>query len=98
MRMHLKIEMNEISHCEALTHYNSIVWKLHSRNDLGITHFIEKYDDVSDSPDYALGTYFNDKFVVKAQGYGDSIYDTNLGIGGIFVDICIESLVGQYVR
>jgi hypothetical protein len=93
MRIHLKIEMTEISHCEALTHYNYIVWKLHTRNALGITHFIEKYDDVSDSPDYALGTYVNDEFVTKAQGYGDSIYNNNLGIGGIVLDICIESLI-----
>jgi hypothetical protein len=95
MEIYVKIEMNEIIFCKGLSHYNYLVWKLHSKNALGITHFIEKYDDVSDDPEYTLGTYVNDEFVVKAQGYGDSIYNKNLGIGGIFVDICIESLVAQ---
>jgi hypothetical protein len=89
MEIYVKIEMNEIIFCKGLSHYNYLVWKLNRRNNFGVTHVVEKYDDVSREPDYALGTYEGNVFKAKAHGYGGSIYESNLGVGGIYVDICI---------
>ena len=87
MRVYFEVEANEIEKVPELTYYNNIMWKFTKHNKLGITHFVEKYDDVNDYPFYELGTLVDGTFECLATGEGDPIPKDKIGFGGVFTQI-----------
>jgi len=60
---------------EARCVYNYLVWKL-KRSWHGITHIVEKYNDVDDAPSYELGYYKDNSFVSLAYfEWGEPLED-----------------------
>ncbi len=91
MLFFFKIEANEISKVDEHTYYNNICWKL-KKPCLGITHFIEHYDDVSDCPDCFLGVIEDDNFKCKMIGeMSRGIDETYVGFGGVYFDVYVHS-------
>lgn len=91
MRNIVEFEANEIAHEPQLSVYNRAVYKLLKPTPVW-THLVEKYDDVSETPDYQLGRYENGEFVVKAVGYGQEIPTEKLGFGGVWISITLEHI------
>lgn len=89
MQVQFKIAMNEIEYCPELSYYNNIVWKFKYQQKTGLTHFIEKYDDVSVNPDYKFGYYKKDEFIVCESGEGNPIDKDDVGFGGRYVVVDI---------
>lgn len=54
MEMHIRIEANEIELDSEHTYYNNICWRL-KKPLMGVSHFVEHYDDVNDVPDCYFG-------------------------------------------
>ena len=90
MRVYLEVEASEIEKVPDLTYYNNIMWKFTKHNKLGITHFVEKYDDVNDYPFYELGTLVDGTFECLATGEGDPIPVDKLGFGGVSTMIMVH--------
>ena len=90
MQMLLKIEANEIDFVPELTYYNNVHWKL-KKPFMGFTHFVEKYDDVYDTPDYLFGNIKDGEFVELLRGEGArGIDDIYVGFGGVWFDVYIN--------
>ena len=93
MELIIKIAMNEIEAVPEHTVYNHICYKFTRRTLFGITHVIEKYDDVNDNPDYEFCKLVDGRFVYIASGYGDPI-DTNLiGFSGAYREVTLPDFV-----
>lgn len=91
MNFKICIEANEIEQVDELSSYNNIVWKL-ARPTLGLTHFKEVYDDVSEYPVYHFGIIENNRFKSILQGDGDPIPLDKIGVGGVWVEITILNI------
>lgn len=89
MRTIVEFEANEIVHDAKLSVYNRIVYQLLKPTDKW-THLMEKYDDMSETPEFQLGRYENGEWMVKAGGYGEEIPHEKLGRGGVWFPITIE--------
>ena len=90
MQTYFKFEANEIEKVESLSRYNHLVWRLKKRNDFGITHFVEKYDDVNDCPTYEFGAMDDEGFTVLASGEGDPVPEDKIGCGGVWTEVCLH--------
>jgi hypothetical protein len=90
MEVQFRIEANEIEHAPELSVYNNRYWKFTKHNPLGFTHFKEKYDDVSNYPEYFFGVVIDGKFVSQAYGVGDPIPEDRLGFGGVWTEVWIQ--------
>ena len=89
MKTIIKFETRELKPRPDLTVYNHIHYDIIRRNNMDLTHLIEKYDDVNECPTFELG-YFdgNGKFVCKLYGEGDNgIPENSFTCGGIWVEI-----------
>jgi hypothetical protein len=91
MNVTLKIEANELTHCPDLSHYNYIIWKF-TRPTFAGSYLIEKYDDVSDDPEYEFCDLYvnsskNHGKQVNMIGVGEGINQRFIGVGGIFFEI-----------
>ncbi len=89
MKVTLKVEANEMEHVKSMSCYNNIMWRLKKTNDFGITHISERYDDVSDYPEYYLGHVPNGDFCSFTIGEGDPVPEDKIGTGGVWINIDI---------
>jgi len=89
MRVYFEVEANEIEKVPELTYYNNIMWKFTKPNKLGITHFVEHYDDVNDWPSYNLGVLVAGEFKCLGTGEGKPIPEDKIGFGGVFTQIMV---------
>jgi len=90
MKIKLEFEANEIEKVSRLTYYNNVMWKFIRHNELGLTHFKEIYDDVSDYPRYEFYIMNDGKFKYIAGGDGDPIPVESLGFGGVWISVDIH--------
>jgi len=90
MQMLLKIEANEITYLEHLSYYNNICYEL-KKPFMGLTHFIEKYDDVNMCPDCIFGVVVNGKFKEMLHGEMDrGIDEVYKGFGGVWYNVYVN--------
>ena len=87
MNIYFEFEANEIEPVATMSHYNYAMWRMIRANKLGVTHFAEVYDDVSDTPAYELGVVVDGSFVSLLYGEGDPVPEGRIGCGGVFTKI-----------
>lgn len=87
MEVYFKFEANEIEKVDSLSYYNYSMWRLKRQNGFGISHFIEKYDDVCDSPTYEFGIMDDGGFTCYASGEGDPVPEDKIGCGGVWTEV-----------
>jgi hypothetical protein len=88
MKTILRIATIEVIPIEQGSCYNRQVYQLNRPNSFGITHIIEQYDDVSDDPDYLLGTLDpNGKLIQEFRGVGDPVPKGLFSCGGVTFDV-----------
>lgn len=87
MIISLSFPYNNLKADEESTYYNHIMWEVTRRNQLGITHIREVYDDVCDYPNYELGQLSDGKFYCKLTGEGEPVNENKIGYGGVYLKI-----------
>jgi hypothetical protein len=97
MELHFKIEANEILYDYKNSHYNNVCWEL--KKPIGnITHFIEHYDDVYQTPECIFGNIMDADFLPLIYGDFDrAIEEETLGFGGIWYDVKLLLCKGQTI-
>ena len=88
MQMLFKIEVNEITYLEHFSYYNNICYEL-KKPFMGLTHFVEKYDDVSICPDCIFGVIVNGEFKEMLHGEMDAPIE-NTTTGGIWYNVYVN--------
>jgi hypothetical protein len=86
MNVHFEVWTTEITLNKEMTFYNHLWWSMKS-NRYGITHFIEKYDDVCEHT--ASYEFFRDGEML-CSGEGDPIPQDKIGTGGVSVMVQID--------
>lgn len=84
MRVVFEVEMCDVVKNSEKTVYNNIHWDF-NKNNFGITHLKEIYDDVSEEPFYEFYKGEN----LFTYGVGEPMVEDKQGYGGVFVSIWI---------
>lgn len=90
MKVVFELEMREMSFNQEKTIYNNLWWDF-KPNKFGITHLVEKYDDLTEWPSYTI--YSGNK--IFAYGEGDPLDPTKQGCGGLSVPV--EIIGAEYM-
>jgi hypothetical protein len=87
MNVYFEYEANEI---EPELYHNCDIWKFTRPNIFGITHFMEKYNEVDNHTDYLFGIINDELFGFEEwiSGEGESVPEKRCG--GVFVKVLID--------
>jgi hypothetical protein len=94
MQTILRFATTDIFPAIALTVYNRVVYGLQpsvvrvfGAKNQNVTHLVERYDDVSETPEFQLGYYDNGLFVCVLSGQGDPVPNDKFTCGGVFFNV-----------
>jgi hypothetical protein len=94
LKMEINLKLSLRDDIKSLDKEKSVyhsVWEL-KKSFNGITHIIEKYDDITEFPGYSLGYYENDSFIELASAeWGEPIDENKLNSGGVYIDIHLDN-------